>query len=329
MSGPSELGLSLALTASPDALPLDGVSQTLIGIFARDRNARALSNLRLSLQIATSRGFEDFGRLSTRSAVTGSDGRATVTYTVPLVPSNAEGAADVGMTVTVWVTPIGQDYGNEISRGVTIRLVPPGTVIPLFEATAGFAISPAIPTVFDQVRFSTNCADATGADCVRDPGEIITQYDWDFGDGSVASGPAVAHVYEVAGTYVVWLTIRDTFNRFAQASKSLAIGGGVPTAAITVSPTDPEPNDSVFFNGSGSAPAPGRTIVSYEWDFGDGATARGVTASHVYQIEGAFVTTLKVTDDRRQVGTVTSDISVQATGPTVSFIFTPTDPNGR
>ena len=123
VSGPSELGLSLALTASPDALPLDGVSQTLIGIFARDRNARALSNLRLSLQIATSRGFEDFGRLSTRSAVTGSDGRATVTYTVPLVPSNAEGAADVGMTVTVWVTPIGQDYGNEISRGVTIRLV--------------------------------------------------------------------------------------------------------------------------------------------------------------------------------------------------------------
>ena len=44
-SGPSELGLSLALTASPDRLPLDGASQSVIGVHARDENGNNVANL--------------------------------------------------------------------------------------------------------------------------------------------------------------------------------------------------------------------------------------------------------------------------------------------
>ena len=81
--GPSELGLSLSLSASPDLLPLDGTAQAFIGIFARDPNREAVPNLVLTLQIGTTRGFEDFGRLSVRRVVTGSDGRASAIYTAP------------------------------------------------------------------------------------------------------------------------------------------------------------------------------------------------------------------------------------------------------
>ena len=326
-NGPSEFGLAITLAASPDTLPLDGVAQSLIRILARDANGSVVSNLRLLLQISTSRGFEDFGRLSSRTPVTGSDGRAAVTYTVPVTSTDPTGAVDGGTTVILWVTPVGQDYSNATSRRVTIRLVPSGTVIPPFGATAGFTITPATPTVFDQVRFSTACPPLSTVDCVSDPNGTLTEYRWDFGDGATVSGRDVTHVYEVAGTYVVRLAIRDSFGRSEDASKTLVVVGGVaPTAVIAVSPTDPEPHDAVFFNGTGSTAAAGRTVVSYNWDFGDGSTASGATASHVYDIDGEFVVTLKVTDDQDQVGVATAGVSVVAVGPKADFVFSPTEP---
>jgi len=47
-------------------------------------------------------------------------------------------------------------------------------------------------------------------------GRIIS-YHWDFGDGSTASGPEVAHAYDSQNTYIVTLTVIDE-------------GGGVSTA---------------------------------------------------------------------------------------------------
>ena len=326
-SGPSELGLSLTLTASPDTLPLDGAAQSRIGILARDPSGNVVPNLTLSLQLATSRGFEDFGQLSSRAPTTGLDGRAAVTYTVPSTSTDPNGATDDGTTVTVWVTPVGQDYANATARSVTIRLVPSGVVIPPFGATAGFSVTPAAPAVFDQVRFSTGCPSGVALDCVIDPANQLTTFDWDFGDGATASGREVTHIYGVPGTYTVSLTVRDIYGRTDRASKSLAIAAGVaPTAVIAVSPSAPEPNDTVFFNASGSTPAAGRSIVSYGWDFGDGTTASGAAVSHVYSIEGTFAVTLSVTDDRDQRGTATATVTVTAVGPTASFIFSPTDP---
>ena len=84
--GPSELGLSLSLSATPDMLPLDGAAHAVIEILARDQDGAAVANVTLSLQIATARGLEDFGRLSARQVVTGSDGRADATYTRRLRP---------------------------------------------------------------------------------------------------------------------------------------------------------------------------------------------------------------------------------------------------
>ncbi|TMA56807.1 MAG: PKD domain-containing protein, partial [Deltaproteobacteria bacterium] len=54
--------------------------------------------------------------------------------------------------------------------------------------------------------------------------------------------------------------------------------------------------NAVTFSGSGSDPD-GR-VTSYGWDFGDGATAAGATASHVYVTAGTYAAKLTVTDDR-------------------------------
>jgi PKD repeat protein len=52
----------------------------------------------------------------------------------------------------------------------------------------------------------------------------------------------------------------------------------------------------VLFDGSGSTDPDGN-IVSYSWDFGDGYTGSGVTASHSYSVEGTYEVKLTVTDD--------------------------------
>jgi len=55
-------------------------------------------------------------------------------------------------------------------------------------------------------------------------------------------------------------------------------------------------DDSVHFDGSGSNDPDG-TIVSYDWNFGDGHTGTGVKPSHKYSSSGTYDITLTVTDD--------------------------------
>src|SRR3989338_8437234 len=56
----------------------------------------------------------------------------------------------------------------------------------------------------------------------------------------------------------------------------------------------------VTFDGSGSYdtnPDGSGSIVSYEWDFGDGSTRTGVSPTHTYSATGTYTATLTVTDN--------------------------------
>lgn len=52
----------------------------------------------------------------------------------------------------------------------------------------------------------------------------------------------------------------------------------------------------IQFDGSGSFDPDG-TIVSYEWDFGDGSSGAGVIPTHTYARDGDYTVTLCVVDD--------------------------------
>jgi PKD repeat protein len=54
---------------------------------------------------------------------------------------------------------------------------------------------------------------------------------------------------------------------------------------------------TVTVDGSASSDPDG-SIVRYLWEFGDGATAEGATASHTYTEPGAYLVTLAVQDNR-------------------------------
>ncbi|MFH1726751.1 MAG: LamG-like jellyroll fold domain-containing protein, partial [Elusimicrobiota bacterium] len=68
---------------------------------------------------------------------------------------------------------------------------------------------------------------------------------------------------------------------------------------------------AVAFDGSASADPDGE-IVSFDWDFGDGAAGAGPAASHVYPSAGIFAVTLTVSDDDGATGTDTAIVTVRS-----------------
>ncbi|PYR68210.1 MAG: hypothetical protein DMF88_10105 [Acidobacteria bacterium] len=54
LAGPSEIVTSLSLTASPDQLPRDGSSQSIVTITARDANGQPLVGQRITLSLGAS-----------------------------------------------------------------------------------------------------------------------------------------------------------------------------------------------------------------------------------------------------------------------------------
>jgi PKD repeat protein len=77
------------------------------------------------------------------------------------------------------------------------------------------------------------------------------------------------------------------------------------------------------FDGFGSGDPDG-TIVSYEWDFGDGNTDTVESPTHTYASAGTYTVTLTVTDNDGATGTATTTAEIQP----VANVPPTADPNG-
>jgi hypothetical protein len=87
--------------------------------------------------------------------------------------------------------------------------------------------------------------------------------------------------------------------------------GEPPTASFTYSPSIPGPGDIITFDASASF-APGGSIASYSWDFGDGAvtTTSNPIITHSYPIDGNYTVQLTVTDNNDLTGIAVAVIQV-------------------
>jgi PKD repeat protein len=304
LTGPSEMSLSLAISANPDVLSLDGASQTLISIEARDANGQLAPNVPLRVQILADGEVIDFGTLSARTLVTGSNGRATFTYTAP---SFISGGTIPNLQLSV--TPTGTDASTHLDRVVSVRLIPPGVIGAM--PTASFTFIPATPVAFTNVRFD-------GSTSTAGLGAVITGYLWDFGDGTGGTGLTATHQYRAAGNYLARLTVTDNQGRTNQSAPQTVTvtAGALPTATFVFSPTAPTPGQSVFFNATQSTAGAGHRIVSYRWSWGDGKpSSSGASVSHIFAAAGTYVVVLTVTDEVGQVGRTTVEVPVGVVEP--------------
>jgi PKD repeat protein len=211
--------------------------------------------------------------------------------------------------VDIGITPLGTDFGNSTTRFASLRLVPRGVVVPPSGLQPAFTFTPGSPTANQNVLFDAS----TSRSPANNP---IVSYSWDFGDRTTGSNVATSHAYASAGTYVVTLTVTDAAGRTAQTSQSITVAPGAnPTARFTFSPTEPLPGQQVNFNAASSVAAPGRQIVSYEWDFGDGGTGSGVRTSRTYTVAGIYTITLTVRDDVGRTNTTSQTVPVKVPDP--------------
>lgn len=207
LTGPSELGLSLAITASPDQLPEDGQSTSVITVIARDANSQPVSGLTLHGQLLVGGAPTDVkGTLSSQTISTDSNGKATVMFTAPI-----QAATDTGTTVlSVQFTPVGGDFANDAPHAVNIGLSLPGT-ISLPGPTARFTFSS-----------GPNGTHFDGSSSVAVGGRSISSWEWDFGDGSPHGfGITVDHAYATTGPFVVTLKVTDSAGQVGLATQTI------------------------------------------------------------------------------------------------------------
>lgn len=218
------------------------------------------------------------------------------TYTVTLAVSDEDGASsEISVEVKLEALPVNQ---------------PPTAD---FSATAQF-----LAAQFD-------------ASASQDPDGSISQYLWDFGDGSdpVSSDSATAgHDYTEAGSYTVSLTVTDDKGAIATATRVVQVlENQKPLASFTVS-TD---GLSIAVDASDSSDPEGETL-GYRWDFGDGSdpvSSTQATAEHEYAKDGTYTVTLEVSDEHGAAASRSVEVSVQAPvqnqPPTAAFTTKVTD----
>jgi PKD repeat protein len=133
-----------------------------------------------------------------------------------------------------------------------------------------------------------------------DPDGYIVSYEWDFGDGNFGIDMYPTHKYTSIGIFYVTLTVTD--NEGATDTDTITVNVTyTPTLEPPVAIAEPDTQhvnvgEAAMFTG-GSSYDPDGNIVSYEWDFGDGATGSGVDTSHAYTSVGTYTVTLTVTDN--------------------------------
>ena len=302
-SGPSELGLSLEVTATPDIITQDGKSASTILIVARDAQSQPVAGLTLRAETSVNGALVDFGVLSSRTVSTAADGRAVLSYLAP-PPPPATVTSDT--IVAVVVTPTGSNFANSLPRSVTIRLARPGIILPPNGSPVPvFFFSPTLPKAHENILFDGSQS--------ADDGQIVNHF-WNYGDGATDTGVSVVHSFDIPGTYNVVLTVTDNQGlSTASAPKPVLVSQATaPTASFTISPTDPIAGvTAVQFNGQASLPSPGHFIESLEWDFGDGSPhVFGETTSHTYTTPGTYTVVLVVTDSTGQKNVASKTVTV-------------------
>jgi PKD repeat protein len=350
LTGPSTYALSVAVAATPDTINQDGGSQSSIMVVARDGSGKPVSGQTFTMNIDVNSAAasapvtlvpEDFGTLSARTIVTGSDGTAHVVYTAPPPVQGQINTATCGTSVTgnlpgqcvyIVAVPTGSNAQTAQAQMANIRLVPPGVILPPASTPfASFNVSPSsvslnVPAFFDAsascaaplVNGACNAAAAT-------PPATITQYAWTFGDGATANTKTASHTYTGVGSFSVTLTVTNSGGLAASTTQQVSVTASTaPTVSFVASQTAPIVGQTVYFNGVASQAAPGHSIVQWAWDFGDGQGVTGASlfsTSHTYTAGGSFTVVLTVRDDTGQTSSQSTVLNVGTGVPVVVLVL--------
>ncbi len=176
---------------------------------------------------------------------------------------------------------------------------------------------------------------------------VISQYEWDFGNGRTGFGRTTSHTYFSTGaqTYTVTLTVRGSDGKTGVVTNTVSISGtgggddggdreaGDPSARFEIvsdnaqdaaGDTGVAPFNALF-DPEDTEVDEGQALLQIVWSFGDGdseSTANLIEQWHVYTTSDAsevFSITLLAMDDDARTDTITKTVKVYNHQPVAGF----------
>lgn len=136
-------------------------------------------------------------------------------------------------------------------------------------------------------------------------GGSITQWSWNFGDGSnLSTSQNPIHAYATSGTFTVTLTVTSSTGCTDDFTGQVTVNEGA-TAGFTATNVCIG-NTTDFINTSGL------NATSWTWNFGDGTTATTQTASHSYASPGTYTVTITVQTANGCISIASNPVTVYA-----------------
>jgi PKD repeat protein len=255
----------------------------------------------------------------------GSIGIASAQADLAINPPSSTVAVDDTFTLTVQVVSSGQSYSAaEVYLTFDPALL---EVVSLTPQTSVLGI-PLPPAAFDNTTGTigygagtfSNFPSAT-SDLLQIEFRALAQ-----GTATISFSPEDFDPNTVGTTNIAFEGI-NVLGTSTGASVTVGSSNIEPVAAFTFLPTNPQTNEVVNFDASSSLDSDG-TIISYEWNYGDGNTGTGINPQHSYTASGTYTVSLTVTDDQNAVDVATQQITVSTTSVTQFTITATAGANG-
>lgn len=135
-----------------------------------------------------------------------------------------------------------------------------------------------------------------------DPDGVITNFEWDFGDGTTGHGVAGRHRYTQAGSYQVRLMLRDdadVANSAVVLSHQMVVNP-VPLAGLHTPA-------QLCANVPHSWQVAAAEDVAVDWQFGDGQSATGAHIKHEFARPGLYPVAVTTDDGRGLANSVSRE----------------------
>jgi hypothetical protein len=301
---------SIALSASPTALPANGGTTTIAAV-VNDSAGNPLPGVPVTFST-------DNGSLGTSVVTTDANGRAQTTLATS---RTAKVTAAAGVATTSG-TPPTTTAASTNTITVTVNS----------SATVSFgSFSPTAPVAGQPVSFTLTITPSTTGGAIQ---SVVVN----FGDsrsqslGAVSGATALSHVYDSPGTYTLTATAIDSNGDAFPAVAAITVGNRPPAnVTIVANPTGPQVGQQVAFTITTTFPSTNTGLVqNVSIDFGDGSSAQlgaqtTAVAQHVYQTAGSYTATALVRDTNGSSTSSQTQLIVSPKAvPTLAFTATPT-----
>lgn len=173
--------------------------------------------------------------------------------------------------------------------------------------------SVSITSPVDGATFNSGVSvDFAGTASDDEDGDLTASLVWTSNlDGQIGIGGSFNTVLS-DGIHTVTASVTDSGGNTSSDSITVTVGNMPPTASFTYNCTD---LDCVFTDTSTDSDG---SVVSWSWDFGDGATSTVQNPSHTFSSSGTYTVSLTVTDNDGATDTTSQEVTVSDGGVTLT-----------